>query len=331
VSVVLRKIAADKATSNAGRVTGALAGAGIGGLGGYHIGRLMSANKAAQALVAATGALAGGYGGYKLGEDIDTFKDPSGRSWADAHKRELWQAAGGLGGAGVGLLGAYAAGKGDDPLANLASAVLVGGLGAVGADALYGSLYDQKKLDEEARDRDVESKPGLKAATEERKAKEKAEAEKSLIEQYPGTTAAVGGGVALYGAGATVKNTSDAVANIKAGREADKALRSLEASYGDKLGDTDKLALRTGIRRTILNNHRSTPWYKNWFNFSKGMPEVRRDVVRAIEQRVAAGEAPAKAVEALIGRGAEAAPATLMELLGRLGGKRLPDIRARIK
>lgn len=130
-----------------GRIIGGLLGAGAGGLGGYELGKLISADKSARLLTAlATGGV-GALLGYKAGEGIDTYKDPSGVKdvpWSVAHKKELWEALGGLGGAGLGLAGSYAFGNGDKPAVNLLSALMMGGLGAVGGGLAYDALDTDK-------------------------------------------------------------------------------------------------------------------------------------------------------------------------------------------
>lgn len=141
MSCVLNKVAA-----SGNSIAGAAIGAGLGGLGGYQLGRFLKAGEAANALIAAAGALGGGTLGYRMGEE-----DPSGqgRPWYEWDKRNLYRLAGGLGGAGLGVLGNRALGLKNSPIGDLGAAVLMGGLGALGGDIAFDELDQglQKKLD----------------------------------------------------------------------------------------------------------------------------------------------------------------------------------------
>lgn len=141
MSCVLNKVAA-----SGNSIAGAAIGAGLGGLGGYQLGKFLKASEAANALIAAAGALGGGALGYRMGEEDPTGQ---GRPWHEWDKRNLFRIAGGLGGAGLGVLGNRALGLKNSPMGDLGAAVLMGGLGALGGDVAFSELDQglQQKLD----------------------------------------------------------------------------------------------------------------------------------------------------------------------------------------
>ena len=255
MSVVLTKIAAgDKKEDKdplftPANVAGAAVGAGLGGVGGYQLGKYLKAGQATKALITAAGALAGGYGGYHLASS-----DPEklNRPWYIKNRRGLMQTAGAGLGAGLGLVGAKAFGA-DDPTSTVGAAVLMGGLGALGGDIAHDELF--KEFD----DRMV-NKAHAGGFTWKNKDDWKANEAETVKDMKGGMGSWILGGTTTAGAATLNPVTLSKARRLAQAERITKALRQSAGANGQPIAMTSKELADTtrGVYRLIAGSEQTS-------------------------------------------------------------------------